>query len=254
MFIYHFSNFYSFLIKTSLFILFLIIILGGRICAEDSIPLDSPRVIVDNVHEKNIGKEIIPLDSLRKTGQVVKGRHTIDKEADASSEFWVDLITSLIGTLLGAGLAIPVGLYLDRWIKERETKEQISSILSSIKVELDTNLGILESHLHNKETKGPFDVPRVQIKAWEAAQYQGFLTSNNAYQLIKKMIGVYDQLELIRRLNEYMWSFLLGPEQNYGLTDKKIEAISSSIKNEAQPAIYMIKECIQDINDIINLN
>ena len=40
------------------------------------------------------------------------------------NEFWINVLSNMVGALIGAILAIPTGLWLDRRIKLREQEER----------------------------------------------------------------------------------------------------------------------------------
>jgi len=163
--------------------------------------------------------------------------------------FWSELVANLVGALVGAMLAIPTGLWLDRRVKSREQQERTIIVLRAIRDELVKNQAAMEDFLAKQPVEGEITYPSLTNDAWQAAQGLDFLSALADYELHKTLIGVYERIDFVTRIAQSLWNMFFSPMVNFGVLDRKVKILIEALREETQQTIPMIEEAIVEVQN-----
>ena len=157
----------------------------------------------------------------------------------------------MVGALIGAILAIPTGLWLDRRIKLREQEERANTVLRTILDELQKNKNEIEKFLAIESTEDDIRYPLISDDAWQAAQ-EGVQFGLSDYLLHKRLITVYEQIGFVNQIAQSLWNMFFNPASDFGLLDKKVNILKRVLRDETQQLTALLDEAITNIQNTLN--
>jgi len=164
--------------------------------------------------------------------------NTRDKDDFFNIAFIQSILSSIIGSLIGAGMAIPCGLWLDRKIKGKQSMELIKNINKLLILELDANKESLSDYLNSnrKNTK----LPKISFAAWQVALGQNYLTQCGNIEINNSLTNSYDKLHYIEKIsNSYFELLILGQTAMPSYVDK-LTLMQDALQSESKDTITLI--------------
>lgn len=159
--------------------------------------------------------------------------------------FFYDVLSNLIGALIGAVLAIPTGLWIDRKAKERSQKDLDSLALISIRDELITNLKTINEFVSRGCSHESVPFLHLSNNAWKTAQALGAFSQAKDYKRRKGFNKVYEQIEYIKTLSDALWGIFFSTNNTDPVTlDRKLQILCKHLLAEAKEADSLIRNLL----------
>jgi hypothetical protein len=153
-----------------------------------------------------------------------------------------ELLANSVGALIGAVLAIPTGLWLDRRIKLREQRERSVMVIRAVYDELDKNLNTLEEFLAKSPGEDEIIYPTLTSNAWQAAQSLEVLSSSGDYELHKILIGAYERINFVTHISQSLWNLFFSMSLDFNNLDRKVKILTRVLRDEAENTLPLIQE------------
>lgn len=164
------------------------------------------------------------------------------------SAFALEAGANLVGALVGAMLAIPTGLWIDRRRRVREQQEQADVALAALWRELDENRSRLETFLSVNVSAAEEQIiaPNLGNDAWQAAHELEILVGLD-YDLYKQLLEVYEQIELIDQLSKTLWQIFFTPAPDFSFIETRTRLLNETLRTESElllPSIERLEALI----------
>lgn len=173
------------------------------------------------------------------------GQTTAEGRVMQLSGFWSDVVANLVGALVGAGLAIPTGLWLDRQVKMKEERERTRIVLRSVSEELAKNELALKDFLSKQPSEEVIAYPLLSSNAWQAAKGLGILSTSTDYVLRTTLVSVYERVDFITLVAQSLWSLFFYPSVDFGTLKRKTSILLDVLSDEAQKAVPLIQDAVE---------
>ncbi len=163
------------------------------------------------------------------------------------SSFFLDILGNLIGALIGAALAIPTGLWIDRKTKERNQRELDNLAIISIRDELITNLKTISEFVSQGCNNGDKNIPFLSLSndSWKTAQALGAFSQTKDYKRRKSFSEVYAQIEYIKTLSDALWSMFFSTRYiDPIMLERKLQVLCKHLLDESKEAEILIKNLL----------
>jgi hypothetical protein len=172
-----------------------------------------------------------------------------------SRSLWVDFTleagANLVGALVGALLAIPTGLWIDRKRSAKEQRDRALVVLRALEDELAKNTQSITDYLAKPAKREQISYPSISNDAWQAAHELGLLVGLNNYDLYKSLIEVYEQLELISHLSKSLWQLFFTPAADFSFIDTRVQLLQESLRTESESAATLIRRTRNEISQAL---
>lgn len=137
--------------------------------------------------------------------------------------FWDAFWPQLIATLIGVGLGIPAGIWLNHLIESRTEKEKKKKILNLLGVELTWNKGVLSSWKNRQS--GDFEHgtlgSRLIYETWKAFSEGGELKWVKDPSILFRLSNAYSNIKVIEKYSEKYYNLTMLDSR--GITQNTIE-------------------------------
>lgn len=110
---------------------------------------------------------------------------------------WLDALLEFVAALLGVLIGIPVALWLDRKSRESGQREKAIAVLSSIKEEINHNLGLLKQ-IQKELRPNSLIYYNMDMNTWRASsleEFEGIIS----HGLLRRIFRLYYEYELMSR-------------------------------------------------------
>lgn len=174
-------------------------------------------------------------------------RDRIEARFMFGGDFWSELVANLVGALIGAMLAIPTGLWLDRRIKTREQMERVRIVLQAVYNELTSNRASLKDYLEQEHVEDEIAYPVLTSGAWQAAQGLEILSVPEYYKLHEMLIGVYERIGFVSHVAQALWSLFFSANTEFGIFDRKVKILTTVLRDEAHKTILVIDQILVEL-------
>lgn len=158
-----------------------------------------------------------------------------------------DLLANAVGALIGAILAIPTGLWLDRQVKSKEQRERSKKILRAVFDELDRNQTALKGFLAKPPSEDEIDYPNLDNNAWQAAQNLEILSSSKDYELHKVLLDVYEKVSFMSQISQSLWNLFFSANYDFGVLERKVKTLMNTQKAEANNLLPLVEEALDKV-------